>query len=234
MHLPQSAIDSLATAELLYKKYASAGYAEKGFDYSCISSLYYQAFEDGYNKLIWREYANWLNNEVKIDGHNFTEILFDHKDDDDLGNPKAKGYLGRTAKSRRYYVDYYNDEHIASVKTNLMYASFASLMSQVEKGAKQYSKFCGYFARTVGFPNCYVMFEDTHFMEMVSAFAKAVETAANDRNNASHGGSPVSFTQCKKDKLTVLHELESVRECSIGLIQQLLYITRNSPSHAHN
>ena len=33
-------------------------YAEKGFDYSCISALYYQAFEEAYNKLIWNEYAD--------------------------------------------------------------------------------------------------------------------------------------------------------------------------------
>ena len=31
---------------MLYKRYAIDDFAKKGFDFSCISALYYQAFED--------------------------------------------------------------------------------------------------------------------------------------------------------------------------------------------
>ena len=44
-HLPQSAIDSLTTAEMLFNSYANAEFANQGFDFSCISALYYQSFE---------------------------------------------------------------------------------------------------------------------------------------------------------------------------------------------
>ena len=42
--LPSSVLESLTTAELLFHKYANENYANIGFDYSCISSLYFQAF----------------------------------------------------------------------------------------------------------------------------------------------------------------------------------------------
>lgn len=224
--LPLSTIESLTTAEYLYAKYASEDYASKGFDYSCISSLYYQAFEDAYNTLIWRKYADSLNT-LSIEGRSFTDILFANKDNDDLGVRAAKGYLGHTAKSRRYYVDYNFDTGTACVKTSLMYTSFASILGRIRKGSNL-TKLCGYFARLAGFSSSYAMFDDTHYMETLSSFAKCIENTANDRNNASHGGSPVSIRQCEQDKLTVLYKLESVRADSIGLIQKLLYLMRNS------
>lgn len=233
--LPESTINSLATAELLYKRYASTEYAEKGFDYSCISSLYYQAVEDAYNKLIWRKYAEYLN-QLEIDSEigrrKYTDVLFENRNND-LGDKKAKGYLSNDAKSRRYYVDYDYDEKIASVKASLMYTSFALLLRRVNEG-KQLSNFRGHLARVAGFRNGLAMIDDSHFMGSLYAFAKSIEIAAKDRNNASHGGTQVNLNQCEKDKLTVLHELRSVREENIGLIQQLLYLLKNSPLHQIN
>lgn len=223
--LPSSAVESLTTAEYLYERYASEDYANKGFDYSCISSLYYQAFEDAYNTLIWRNYADFLNG-LSIDGRSFTDILYANKQTDDLGIRAAKGYLANTAKSRRYYVDYDYDAGTASVKSSLMYTSFASILGRIRRGSNL-QKFSGYFARKAGFPNSYAMFEDSHYMDALHAFAVSIEETANDRNNASHGGSPVSITQCEQDKLTVLYKLESVRADSIGLIQKLLYLMKN-------
>ena len=62
-YLPIAAIDTLTTAELLYGRYAAdnKNYAEQGFDYSSISALYYQAFENAYNDLIWAKYADKIN-----------------------------------------------------------------------------------------------------------------------------------------------------------------------------
>lgn len=230
--LPETTINALATAELLYKRYASSEFAEKGFDYSCISSLYYQAFEDAYNSLIWHDYAKDLNS-LTIDSRPYTNILYDNRDHDDLGITAAKGYLGHTAKSRRFYVDYIYDEHIARVKMNLMYTSFASIIGRVRRESKL-TKFSGYFAKIAGFPSSNAMFEDSQYMKELHSFAKNIENAANNRNNASHGGSPVSIVQCEQDKLTVLHKLESVRADSIGLIQKLLYLVKANHSSPHN
>ena len=72
--LPDSTVDSLTTPEMLYARYASQEYAEKGFDFSCISALYYQAFEEAYNLLIWRGYADELN-ALEINGQKYTDIL---------------------------------------------------------------------------------------------------------------------------------------------------------------
>lgn len=224
--LPETTVNSLATAELLYKCYATIEYAEKGFDYSCISSLYYQAFEDAYNALIWREYANKLNAK-DIGGQLYIHLLFDRENQNDLGDPEANGYLPYNASSRKYYVDYDRQTGVALVKESLMYKSLAFLLRYVRKGTKL-NKFCGYFAQVVGFQNSYSLVNDDQFVNMLQAFADDIENAANDRNNASHGGTSVSLSQCNEDKLTVLHKLETVREDSIGLIQKLLYLMQRN------
>ena len=61
-------------------------------------------------------------------------------------------------------------------------------------------------------------------MAKCAEFTKAVNDSANNRNNASHGGTFISMNQCTYDKKTVLNDLETVRSSSIGLIQQLLYL----------
>jgi hypothetical protein len=68
------------------------------------------------------------------------------------------------------------------------------------------------------------MFKDAAFMEKCTEFTKAVKNSADNRNNASHGGTFISKNQCAADKKTVLNDLEAVRSSSIGLIQQLLYL----------
>ncbi len=45
---------------MLYRKYATSDYEKDGFDFSCISALYYKAFEEAYKDLIWKEYVNYL------------------------------------------------------------------------------------------------------------------------------------------------------------------------------
>ena len=71
---PESVINTLATAELMYTKYAIDEFAVQGFDYSSISALYYQAFENAYNDLIWGKYADFLNSLV-ISNDKYTDIL---------------------------------------------------------------------------------------------------------------------------------------------------------------
>jgi hypothetical protein len=57
----QDNMDKLVTAEVLFNEYAEPDIDEKGFDYSSVSALYYQAFEKAYNVMIWQPYVSKVN-----------------------------------------------------------------------------------------------------------------------------------------------------------------------------
>ena len=224
--LPLSTLDSLTTAEMLYGRYATDDFANKGFDFSCISALYYQAFEDAYNDLIWRGYATLLNSLV-INGQKYTDILEANRRSR-ITDPDAKGYLDdANAKQRGYYINYRNRMNpVTTVSLRCMYKSFAILMENIHDPS-DLDKFCDYYAKLAGYPDRNDMFRDTTFMTKCQEFTNAISNSADNRNNASHGGSFISIGQCTDDKKTVLNDLETVRLSSIGLIQQLLYLLQN-------
>lgn len=219
--LPDSTVDSLTTAEMLYARYASEEYAEKGFDFSCISALYYQAFEEAYNLLIWRGYADELN-DLKIYGRKYTDILRERKRCE-INSGDASGYLDPKPKQRSYYIDYRNAE--TKVSTRCMYKSFAILLKNINRYTT-IEHFCEYIARLTGFGSSNDMFNDSDFMRNCNAFTAAVDASTDNRNNASHGGTFISVDQCKSDKKNVLSELEAVRSDSLGLIQQLIFLLK--------
>lgn len=222
--LPSSTLDSLTTAEMLYEQYATDDFAEKGFDFSCISALYYQAFEDAYNDLIWRGYATMLN-ALMIREQKYTEILETHRYTK-ITEPEAQGYLDDwNSRQRGYYINYKNRQ--ATVSLRCMYKSFGIMMENIRESSDLY-KFCDYFATLVGYSDSQRMFADTTFMSKCLNFTKAILNSADNRNNASHGGTFISIGQCTDDKKTVLNDLEAVRVNSIGLIQQLLYLFHNA------
>ena len=222
--LPSSTVDSLTTAEMLFAQYASEEYAKKGFDFSCISALYYQAFEEAYNVLMWRGYADELN-ALEINGQKFTDILNACKQRG-IGLHDARGYLDPDPRQRGYYVDYQNaNRPDTNVSERCMYKSFAILLQNVKPGSVL-NHFCEYIAKICGFGSSNDMFNDSDFMRNFYAFTSAVDASADNRNNASHGGTFISVAQCKSDKKTVLSELEAVRSDSIGLVQQLLYLLK--------
>lgn len=222
--LPESTINALATAEILFQRYVKNEYADKGFDYSSVSSLYYQAFEDVYNELVWRGYAEMLNS-LYVEGQLYTDILKSCQNGR-ISVREASGYLDPDPKNRKFYVDYANQKNpITKVKTRCMYGSFAILMQNI-KERSPLNKFCDYFASITGFDNAAEMLSDVVFMEECNRFTRAVETATDNRNNASHGGSAINCEQCRQDKRTVIDELTEVRNDSIGLIQQLLFLLK--------
>lgn len=220
--LPESTVDSLTTAEMLYVRYASETFAEKGFDFSCISALYYQAFEEAYNKLIWKGYSDELN-ALEVNGQKFTDIL-DSCKGRKIDVREAKGYLDPEPKQRGYYIDYRNASRVETkVSSRCMYKSFAILLQNVNTSTRL-EKFCDYISKIAGFGTREDMFNDSDYMRNFYAFTSAVDASADNRNNASHGGTFISVEQCKADKKTVLSELETVRSDSLGLIQQLIFI----------
>ena len=222
--LPTSTIDSLTTAEMLFGNYATDDFAEKGFDFSCISALYYQAFEDAYNELIWKGYAERLNHLI-IGDKPYTTILKKYSRKD-LTEPDHIGYLHKDSYQRNHYVQFPSKEKgitTTSVSLRCMYKSFAILMKSVDPHSAL-DKYCDYFAEITGYESADAMFNDVSFMNKCEEFTKAISDSADNRNNASHGGTFIDKEQCAADKKTVLNDLESVRSSSIGLIQQLLYI----------
>ena len=199
-NLPTSAIDSLTTAELLYEKYVDPYFAERGFDYSSISALYYQAFENAYNYLIWSNYARFINKKVD-DGYTKKAIL---------------GRFLPKVSDIEYFRGKYAQQHCT-------YRSFERLLEEV-KTESRFPEFCDMLANLCDFGNREEMLNDCSFMQHFHKFLQCFSKAKDNRNNASHGGSCITFEQCKCDKKAVLNELERVRSDSIGLIQQLLYL----------
>ena len=184
--------------------------------------MYYQAFEDAYNKLIWRDYAKKLNN-LTIDGQSFTRILHDHRRKT-LESTEAAGYLPIKSDDRMHYV---NKNH-TSVNPNCTYGAFGTLLVKHVVEKSEMFMFCKYLAELTGFTNSEAMLKDAEFIRKVHSLGNDITKASRRRNEASHGGNLTTISQCKDDKVTVLDELINVREDSLGLIQKLLYLMRNS------
>lgn len=222
--LPDDAIDSLTTAEMLYSRYAKEPYCSNGFDYSSISALYYQSFEAAYNKLIWSEYANRLNN-LNIDDVPFTKIMEENRNRYLKNGVPGKGYLDARPDYRKYYIEYpsKNNNSNTYVKSNCMYKSFGILMENIVEKS-WLDKYCDYFSEITGFNNSLAMVGDKSFLDMCGTFAKVIVESAEKRNKASHGGVIINKDQCTNDKNTILNDLKANREDNIGLIWQLLQI----------
>ena len=214
---------------MLYNKYANDDFASSGFDYSCISALYYQAFEDAYNALIWVGYSNLLNSRI-VDGKPYTVILHEHKDNKKsiIIEPNAQGYQFDKDKFKRdFYIDYGKRSTDTKIKSKCMYKSFANIFAENNTRSNLLG-FCDYFSKLSGYSDIQVMFDDTVFMNNCKEFTDRIFDSANNRNNASHGGTHIDMYQCKDDKKTVLSDLEEVRNNNIGLNQTLLYLLQNS------
>lgn len=215
---------------MLYNRYANDDFASNGFDYSCISALYYQAFEDAYNALIWGDYSKYLNSLI-IDGQLYTNILHKHKYDDKksiFNEPNAHGYLFDDKKYKRdYYIDYGKKSSDTKIKSKCMYKSFANIMAEINIHSSLLG-FCDYFSKLSGYSGRQEMFNDSVFMNNCKEFTDRIFNSTDNRNNASHGGTSINIYQCNADKKTVLSDLEKVRSDSVGLVQRLLYLMQNS------
>ena len=216
--LPISVIDTLSTAELLYKDYAKEEVAEQGFDYSSISALYYQSFEEAFNEVVWKPYAEWINNS-KEDGFSPDELS-------DLSKfiPGDLWYYTYSKHSKK------SKNMIYIVRTHIDFGSIWHLIDSIKETCPA-SDFCSYVARLSSHRDNAEMFQDTSFIEECNQFAKKAHEATPKRNRSSHGGNKIDLKQCTDDKKAVLYDLESIRNKSIGLIQQLLNMVRNVSSY---
>lgn len=222
--LPRESVDALVTAELLFEKYAISDYAKKGFDYSSISALYYQAFEAAYNTLIWRGYAQKLNSLI-INNVEFTTYL-EGKRKSVIKDSDFQGYLSSDSNARKNYINYSSKKNNITktvIKDNCMYGNFVYIMKEVDQNGNL-ERFCDYFANITGFVNRSDMFLNNSFMAKCAKFTSDIDCSKDNRNNASHGGTRISIGQCKDDKEAILTTLGEIRTYHLGLIQQLIEI----------
>lgn len=217
--LPPAALNTLTTAEMLYGKYADPAteFPEKGFDYSSISALYYQAFEEAYNEMIWKPYADRINDLID-DRYPRKVIYRDYFPGDTICDDNEKAW--KTEKDIKRY--YFSD---GRVKPYCVFGSFSHLMEEV-KYESTAPKFCEHIASLSGYDSFAEMLQDNVIMPNLVAFTNDIKAARDHRNDASHGGKIIKIEQCRIDKEIVLSELDEVRNNNIGLIQQLLYIIK--------
>lgn len=218
-------INSLVTAEMLFRRYATDENAAAGLDFSCISSMYYQAFEAAYNTLIWSKYANKLN-ALEYNGMKFVSFLYSCNTIND--NSPFSGYLASELKDRKFYTFKDKKKHITTVNHTCTYGNFSRIIENLSDSIKSDSlplfHFREYFAKEAGFTSWAELSTNKEYMYNCDLFIRSIEKSVDSRNKASHGGTVIDKSQCQSDKRTVLSDLEAVRSDSIGLIQQLLYL----------
>ena len=219
--LPEKTKNTLATAELLFSEYAVQDYASAGFDYSCISALYYQAVESTYNELLWAKYANMLNELQSEDGIQFTKMYFDNR----IQNLPEQfcGYLPTDGKSKSIIRD-----KDWSIKCELTIGGMQKMLSYVISGEdsqlKGFSNFINETFNYTDIPSTSLIYRE--FKRKIRIFCGQLEIAIDRRNAASHGQTPIKLGECKKDKLLVLSNIEGIRNGSLGLIMMFLSLYR--------
>lgn len=213
--LSQSVSNTLATAEMLFDRYGTEEYAQMEFDYSGISAMYYQAFEKAYNELIWKPYAEFLNNELIIDGNSFQFYLKQKRKIDIDQNDKEYGYLPPNRNDRSKYTSF--KEGNVLVNDSCMYMPFVKILSEY---SKKLPMFFEWLAKRIGFASREELSDK--FWLRLKEFSNEMGKATDDRNNASHGGHEISLSQCKDDRGTVLERAKLDREFNLSLIQKLL------------
>ena len=184
-------IQPLCSAELLYERFVCDESLTDQFDYSGISSLYYQSLEELFNTLIWEKYIDYLNSlTVQTASASFKEMYTNNE-----WLPKEyMGYL--PASNRKYYINSSNE-----------------LVSRFMPGSTYYLLNDAYIEKrlpklTLCIGNIFNINKSSqkdkwdNYILLMTRITKLLETG-NKRNEASHGGTIVTREQCIQDKSIV-------------------------------
>lgn len=198
----------LTTAELLYSQYIEDKVPIQGFDYSCISAMYYQALEKTYNNIMYTEYARKLNSDNDL----LRKIVVEQKN---ITKRKAKIFLPEVKNNK-------------TVKLTCEYGSFETLLGcLLEKYGQQKESIVSRECITIYKEYLFEKFgwdkECAHNDELppkiynkLNTLHKGIEKARSRRNKACHGGEQISYEEAKEDKTYVLPQKGAdiaVREC---------------------
>ena len=197
-------ISILTTAEFLYEKYIKDKQEIEGFDYSCVSAMYYQALEKTYNNLMYKGYIAKVNQSDDL-----PELII-------RKNKKGKGGYGYFPNDGigSYVIDYIGKKNNIGyiVKDTCEYGNFIFLLKKVinKNCYKEVLKYIGYLRGQFGWETTD---EYNTLPKSVNSKLKylvaGLKTAKNRRNNASHGGVQINYQTAKEDKIYVLPQKEA-------------------------
>ena len=216
--LPESAKKELITAELLFSRYANQENESMGFDFSCISSLFYQAVESTYNYLIWNGYRDLING---IDELSYIELV-KGKEKTKLDYQKLRGFLPR--KAEKYYV--YYDKKVKEYKANeyLMMGNFESLLDTMISSPNEVEYFKGYIYDKFGFDCDKNDITNHKKHELLRELQTKMSIAAPKRNFASHGNRRLVLKECIEDRDITLIQTKEMRNEALGLLNLITEI----------
>ena len=218
--LPKTATDALATAEILYKRYANKKNEDEGFDFSSISALYYQSVESAYNELLWKGYVEEVDNK-KVRGKKVIELLKEKNNDWSINIP---GFVMNYFPRGKWHCYLYNlgqTQEAVGIKGSCMYGNFIQLLRWA-LNTNYDSQYRRYLASTMGYDDENDLINDTVMMDKIELFVDSLDAATENRNIASHGGTIITKDQCTEDQRIVLNSIKETRDKNIGLIKQLL------------
>lgn len=204
--LPENAIKPLCTAEYLYNIYVLAKQIG-GFDYSGISSLYYQSLEALFNEIIWTPYAKKLNSLNR----NVTGSFYQAYTSENHLPKEYMGYL--PIDNRKYYIDKKNNQ----ISTHLNLGSCYYILNDAYSGMNL-KHWNHHLLETFGLKS-----KNPDFINSLYNIASKMKTSYEYRNPASHGGNIIDASQCQLDRCTVFYYDNN----SSGIINMILdLITR--------
>lgn len=193
----------LTTAESLYEKYIKDKQEIKGFDYSCVSAMYYQALEKTYNNLMYKGYIANINRSKDLPD------LIKRK------NQEGKGAYGYFPNDRigGYVIVYSSGKNIGYiVKDTCEYGNFIHLLESIisSKYYKEVSKYIEYLQSVFGWKtaNSYNKLPEK-VNGKINYLVKGLREAKDRRNNAAHGGVIINYKTAKEDKNYVLPQKEA-------------------------
>lgn len=189
---------------------------DMNFDYSCISSLYYQSIEYMYNQLLWREYAKKLNHMKH--GRNSFSYLYKNK----MLPESLYGFLPKNGE------EHYWDKECKQISLHLSMGSFRFLFYNLRPSIKsdiprfnEYADKCFDHANLNRVPEEYDGYKSS-----IELFYSKFDLSVPRRNKASHGEEKVSLGECVEDRNIVLSPKSESCQDSLGLIQLFLSLYR--------
>lgn len=194
-------IQVLSTAEYLYGKFIEDKDPIKGFDYSCISTMYYQALEKTYNYLMYSGYISYINSK-KQDVKKLIHSRCGKKD-----KWESFGYFPKKRLSD-YVINVENKIFYNKIiKNTCEYGNFIYLLNclldeELCKDVIEYKKYlCNQFHwKSENDPK--KEFSQS-VKEAIQYLCEGLDKARERRNNASHGGIIIKYKTVKEDKYYV-------------------------------
>ena len=226
----------LATAEFLYSKYIDEKDESTeidGFDYSCVSAMFYQALEKTYQYVLFVDYADEVSGVLT---DRYEELKFDDEFHE-LGNSKKNAKISKMLKENGYLYDpakylckkekIYNEmsKRCEYVKmSTILYWAIGKEWNDSEQeytntentediveSMRKYEKYLRvkFGWKKDDYSLCHL---SSKVYAKLEDIAYGLKEASKRRNNACHGGTKVSRKEAIEDKQWVLPKSEAAKE----------------------